>query len=88
VLRQKAKYSKHPHDETARWRHLPIVVPARAGRNTASMSWVSAYAPSPATSNTSKTRPHAGSVTACTAPVLLAGAALRPWMASARRRAR
>jgi hypothetical protein len=88
VLRQKAKYSRHPHDDTARWRHLPSVFPARDGRNTASISWVSAYAPSPATSNTSKTRPHAGSVTASTAPVLLAGAALRPRVASARRRAR
>jgi hypothetical protein len=88
VLRQKAKYSKQPHDDTTRWRHLPIAFPAYDGRNTASISWVSAYAPSPTTSNTSKTRPQAGSVTACTAPVLLAGAALRPCVASARRRAR
>jgi len=78
VLRQKARYSRHPHDDTARCRHLPIVPVARDGRKTASISWVSAYAPSPATSNTSGTRPHAGATAARTAPALLAGASARP----------
>ena len=78
MLRQKAEYSKNPHDDTARCRHLPIVPVARAGRNTASSSWVSAYAASPATSSTSGIRPHAGATAACTAPALLAGAPCSP----------
>jgi hypothetical protein len=76
VLRQKIKYSRHPHDETARWRHPPNVPVAREGRNTASTSWVSAYAASPATSRTSVARPYAGATASCTAPALLAGAAV------------
>ena len=78
VLRQKARYSTNPHEDTARCRHLPIALAAREGRNTASINWVSAYAPSPAISKTSGTRPHAGATAACTAPALLAGAPATP----------
>src|SRR5579863_1234443 len=88
VLRQKTEYSTNPHDDTARCRHLPMVPVARAGRNTASSSWVSAYAASPATSSTSGIRPHTGATAACTAPALLAGSPARPRVASAKRKAR
>ena len=87
MLRQNAEYSRNPHDDTARCRHLPMVPVARAARNTASSSWVSAYAASPATRSTSGIPPHAPATAACTAPALLAGAPVRPCEASARRKA-
>ena len=87
MLRQNAEYSRNPHDDTAGCRHLPMVPVARAARNTASSSWVSAYAASPATRSTSGIPPHAPATAACTAPALLAGAPVRPCEASARRKA-
>jgi hypothetical protein len=80
VLRQN-EYSRHPHEDTA-LAPLAIVPVAWAGRNAASMSWVSAYAPESGDEQDQRDTPHAPA--ACTAPALLAGAPVRPCAAVTR----
>jgi hypothetical protein len=87
MLRQKAKYSKHPYDETARWRHLPIVVPAR-GKEHGLDELGERVRGEPGDEQDQQDTSPGRLGDRLQAPVLLAGAALRPWVASARRRAR
>ena len=42
VLTQNAEYKRHPHVESARWRHRLNRLPACRGRKMASTIWVSA----------------------------------------------